>query len=200
MVRVKICGVRTVEAAQAISAAGADLAGLNFVPHSRRRLDLEMAASIVRALGDVRPVGVFAGATTAEVEEIADGLGLEWIQLHGDEPQQLSAELSRRFRIIKAFSIDDTFTPAQLEAHVRWAELFLFDAPRPGSGLTFDWSRLPESPRPFLLAGGLTADNVTTAIERVTPFGVDTASGVETDGVQDPAKIAAFVEACRTER
>lgn len=197
MVTVKICGVRTLEAARAIEAAGADLAGLNFVPTSRRYLDPTAAEPILRALGGVVPVGVFAGSSAQEVDRIAARLGLEWVQLHGNEPASVSAELCRRYRVIKAFAIDAAFAKEELESHVRWVDYFLFDAGKPGSGRTFDWLRLPESSRPFLLAGGLTAENVAEAIAKTAPFGVDTASGVETNGEQDPAKIAAFVRAAK---
>ena len=197
MVKVKICGVRTPEGARAVDAAGADLAGINFVPTSRRYIDPGAATPILRALGAVVPVGVFAGASAEEIDRIASRLGLEWVQLHGGEPASVSAELCRRYRVIKAFAVGATFAKEELEAHVRWADYFLFDAKEPGSGQTFDWSRLPESSRPFLLAGGLTPENVATAVAKTAPFGVDTASGVETDGAQDPEKIEAFVRAAK---
>jgi phosphoribosylanthranilate isomerase len=152
---------------------------------------------IVRSLGAVVPVGVFADSTVEEIDRIAVQLGLEWVQLHGKETADVTARLCRRYRVIKAFAIDASFTKDQLEPHLRWADFFLFDAAKAGSGLTFDWSRLPESSRPFLLAGGLTEDNVREAVVMTAPFGVDTASGVETGGVQDPRKIEAFVRAAK---
>jgi phosphoribosylanthranilate isomerase len=197
MVMVKICGVRTVEAARAIAEAGAELAGINFVPESRRYVAPESAAPIVENLGAAIAVGVFADRSAAEIDRIASSLRIEWIQLHGRESASVTAELCRKYRVIKAFVLDASFTKEQLEPHLRWADYFLFDAARPGSGVPFDWSLLPESPRPFLLAGGLTPENVAAAIAKTAPFGVDTASGVETDGVQDPTKIRAFISAAK---
>jgi phosphoribosylanthranilate isomerase len=197
VVRVKICGVRTLDAARAADIAGADFAGLNFVKSSRRYVDPHDALPLVGALGAVVPVGVFAGSTMEEIDRVAGIVGLEWVQLHGGEPPEITAGLSRKYRVIKAFAVADSFTNDQLDAHLRWAELFLFDAARPGSGHAFEWSRLPVSTRPFLLAGGLTPENVRDAISRTAPFGVDTASGVETGGVQDPRKIEAFVRAAK---
>jgi phosphoribosylanthranilate isomerase len=194
---VKICGVRTTEAARAVDAAGADLAGLNFVKTSRRYLDPLQAEPIVRALGAVAPVGVFADQSGEEIDRIASSLGIEWVQLHGKETPSLTAELCRRYRVIKAFAVDASFSRDELEGHLRWADYFLFDAGKPGSGRVFDWSHLPQSSRPFFLAGGLTPENVTEAIAKTAPFGVDTASGVETDGVQDILKIEAFVRASK---
>ena len=197
MVMVKICGVRTVEAARIIELGGADFAGINFVPTSRRYVDPTRAVAILSALGPVIPVGVFADQSVAEIDRIASMLKLEWVQLHGRETADVTAELCRRYRVIKAFSIDDSFTKELLEPHLRWADYFLFDAAKPGSGEVFDWSRLPQSQRPFLLAGGLTPGNVAAAIAKTAPFGVDTASGVETDGIHDPVKIGAFIEAAK---
>lgn len=197
MVRVKICGVRTEAAAYAIDRAGADFAGLNFVPSSRRCIDTATATRIISRFERTVPVGVFADQSPEDVARIAGEVGLEWVQLHGKEPCDVAAELSRRFRVIRAFTMDDSFDPTWLEAHVRWVELFLFDAARPGSGRTFDWSLVPRAQRPFLLAGGLTPENVAGAIAAVDPFGVDTASGVEVDGGQDAERIGAFVRAAK---
>lgn len=197
--KVKICGVRTEAAAAVIEHAGAELAGINFASFSRRRVDLAAAKRIAARFSRTTPVGVFADQGPEEIDGIAREVGLDWVQLHGRESAEVSAALSRRYRVIKAFSVDEAFDPTLLQAHVRWVEMFLFDAPKPGSGQVFDWSAVPTSPRPFLLAGGLTKENVRGAIAAVAPFGVDTASGVEVGGVQDADAIRAFVRAARGE-
>jgi phosphoribosylanthranilate isomerase len=193
---IKICGVQTIEAARAITEAGADLVGLNFVPTSKRCVDLVRARDLIRALGDVVPVGVFRDQEVELVEKTAGALHLPYVQLHGSESAETCARLAGSFRVIKAVSVIEPFDPASLRIYEPYVEAFLLDGPSAGSGTPFDWSELDVSTvrRPFLLAGGLDPDNVANAIALVRPNGVDTASGVETRGTQDVDKIRTFVE------
>lgn len=208
---VKICGLRTAEHALAAAAAGADMLGFVFAP-SRRRVAPDEAAALagaVRARYGSRPrlVGLFVNAEPAEVNAVAALVGLDLVQLSGDEPPT-HAELIAR-PLIKALRMDGS------EREAGWVRLagarpgqltLLVDAHVPGSyggtGVTADWARAAElaARAPVLLAGGLTPANVAAAIAAVAPLGVDVSSGVESDGVKDPLKIEAFIGAARAAR
>lgn len=207
---VKICGLRTVDHALAASAAGADLLGLVFAP-SRRRVSPEEAAAIstaVRAAPGPRPriVGLFVNEAPATIVAVAASVGLDLVQLSGDEPVT-HADLIP-LPLIKAVRLDGS--PAE-EAWVAYVTghrgdqgpLLLVDAHVPGryggTGVTADWARAAAlaARAPILLAGGLTPDNVGAAIAAVHPLGVDVSSGVETAGVKDAARIKAFIAAVR---
>lgn len=194
---VKICGIKTVEAAQIAATSGTDFLGFIFA-ESSRKIEPEAAAKIVKELpASVKTVGVFANQTEEEVRKIASVVGLDYIQLHGEE----SAEFSKNMPlpVIKAFSIKSNEDFKKLENYP--ATYFLVDLPKnPKSSLnnrkTLDWTALSSASLPLekiILAGGLTAENVAEAVGIVKPFGVDVASGVETDGVKDEQKMRAFV-------
>lgn len=201
MTRVKICGIRTLEAAQAAAEAGADAVGFVFWPRSRRSIRPEEAAQISRTLPPfVVRVGVFVDERPEVMEEIAEAVGLDAVQLHGDEPPEVCGALRRR--VIKAIRVQDPSSLAQAARYEVSAILLDTYAPDTygGTGRPFDWSLAQEVcgwGRPVILSGGLTPENVGEAIERVRPYGVDVSSGVETDGKKDPRKIRAFVEAVR---
>lgn len=200
-VQVKLCGLRTAASARAAREAGADFAGLNFVPTSRRRVDVERAAALAKRLAPVKVVGVFANAPLAEIRAVAQAVGLEWVQLHGQEPEPVVEALAREYAVIKAIPVENGRPITILPGYLRWATALLFDGARPGQGETFTWSSLTQLQveKPFFLAGGLTPENVGHAIRTVRPFGVDTASGIELDGKENDGRIRAFVsEAKRT--
>jgi phosphoribosylanthranilate isomerase len=199
--RIKICGVTSPEQAVACVEAGADSVGVNFVPSSVRRVDVETAASIARAVGPrALVVGVVAGMTVEAMRALRDATGAGCLQLHGDEsPDQVTALLPHAYKAVRVA------TAADVErAETMPGEYVLVDAKVDGAlggtGHAFDWSLVVElaSRRRLVLAGGLTPDNVTRAIEGVRPWCVDVASGVESaPGVKDPAKVRAFVQAVR---
>lgn len=197
MTKIKLCGIRTIEGARACQEAKPDWVGLNFVPTSKRKVSLEEAKRLLPELGGIPAVGVFMNQSLEAIEEIARSLPLAWIQLHGRETPEFCRELSS-YRLIKAFSIREGFSPAILEPYAPWVEHFLFDAPLAGSGISFDWRLLSQvEGLPFLLAGGLNPENVQEAIRSLHPFGVDTASGIEREGVSAPERIQDF---CRKAR
>lgn len=201
MTRIKICGILTPEAARAAAEAGADAVGFVFWPGSRRYIPPAQAAAIAQELPPflVR-VGVFVNEPPEVVEEVAERVGLDAVQLHGDEPPDVARRIGRR--VIKAIRVRDA---ASLEQAARYeVSAILVDTYAEdtygGTGRSFDWSlleRLRGWGRPVILSGGLTPRNVGEAVERVRPYGVDVSSGVETDGRKDPQKIRAFVEAVR---
>ncbi len=205
---VKICGVRTPEAALAAAEAGADMIGLMFAP-SRRQVEVAAARTIVEALRasprgrDVAVVGVFVDEQPALIAEIAAAVGLDWAQLSGHEAVDTVDALD--VPAIKALRFDgDPSEAGWLADGGNCAtDPVLVDAHVPGSfggaGVVGDWAaaaRLAVQ-RPVLLAGGLTPLNVAEAIRVVQPWGVDVSSGVETDGAKDLDKIRAFVRAAK---
>jgi phosphoribosylanthranilate isomerase len=207
--KIKICGVtRSDDAAMAV-AAGADFLGLNFWPRSKRYLPGVRApavAAAARAAGSVMLVGVFVNATIDEIAAIARRVGLDAIQLHGDETPDLAAAIARATErpVWKAIAIGG---PDDLARLAGWpVDAILLDAPtagRGGAGQVFDWrlarqARDAHPDRRFALAGGLRPDNVRAAVDAVAPWAVDVASGVESaPGVKDAARVAAFVAAVR---
>ncbi len=209
---VKICGVRTPEIARTVAELGADLMGLIFAP-SRRQVSPEQAQEILegtQALESEPPkaVGVFVNESVERMNEIADQVGLGFIQLSGDEPVEIQARLGRP--VIRALRLPPgiAFSDARRVAEryldcASPARALLLDTHLPGiyggTGIQGDWQRAEELADlyPVILAGGLRPDTVGRALERVRPFGVDVSSGVETDGEKDPDKIEQFIEAVR---
>lgn len=213
MFQIKICGVKRVTDALAAAEAGADAIGLNFHSGSPRAVELDVAEAIVEALPKhVARVGVFVNADAAGVRKAAERLKLDFVQLHGNEPPEVAAELGD-LRVIRAFRLGPAGWTPLLDYLAECRRLHaapaavLVDASRPGmfggTGQTVDWqiARAFHELRlglPLVLAGGLTADNVGAAIIAVAPAAVDTASGVESQpGVKDSAKIAAFISRAR---
>lgn len=195
MTRVKICGISDVENALVAAEAGADAIGLVFAP-SPRRVTVEQAREIVDALPPfVTKVGLFVDEDPARIEEVADACRLDVVQLHGSESPGFCAALGRT--VIKAIRVKDAASLAVMDGY-RVAG-FLLDSYHPevagGTGRTFDWDLAEQVSGRYrvILSGGLTPANVTEAIEKVRPHGVDVSSGVETDGRKDSAKIRDFV-------
>lgn len=200
MVRVKICGVTTLDDARMCVEAGADAVGLNFWPRSVRRCDEQTARAIVAALkGQTLFVGVFVDQPPEEVARLKHEVGLDCVQLHGDEPPlQLQQFLPHAYKAVRVRGDVLAAVRAYPGEHV------LLDAYVPGmpggTGASFDWSlaRAVAAERKLTLAGGLTSANVRQAVETVHPYCVDVASGVESaPGVKDPALVRAFVAGAR---
>lgn len=194
MVRVKICGLTSLEDATMAVALGADALGFVFA-ESPRRVSPELVRRIVRALPPLAlTVGVFVDESVKEVQRVREFCGLDYVQLHGRESQNAALRLGRR--VIKALAVEDA--PPPLEAYPK--ATLLLDAPkgrpRAGRGPGFDWKLALEAARrrPVILAGGLNPDNVRLAVQTVRPFAVDVSSGVEKEpGRKDHARVAAFI-------
>ena len=199
---VKICGLRTRPAATAAVEAGADLLGFNFVASSRRCTSPETARDIIRALpAHAQTVGIFVNPTLAQLQATVECCGLDWVQFSGIETPEFCAEVAQP--VIKTVRLAERPPAGEALPDDYDVDLLLADAAVPGSwggsGQTSDWQaagRLARRRR-LLLAGGLHAANVAAAIRAVRPAGVDVASGIETDGQEDLAKIRAFVAAAR---
>ena len=201
---VKVCGITSPGDAVAAAEAGADAIGIVFWPGSPRVVTIEQA----RAIGDALPpfvvrVGVFVDAGRDEMARVADAARLDLLQLHGDEPPEALDDLPRR--ALKAVRVGDGFAPADALRYEGRAAGLLLDTKAPGApggtGRAFDWSLargVREKARFLLLAGGLTPENVRTALEAVRPDGVDASSSLEkSPGRKDHARVRAFVEAVR---
>lgn len=197
---IKICGVTSARDAARAAELGADAIGVNFWPGSKRYVAPADAAPILAAIpAGVLKVGVFVNAPVAEVAACLAALKLDRAQLHGDETAAAYQELDGA-RLIRAVRVRDT---ASFDAAAGWSpSLWLYDAfveGFGGGGLPAPWPLIAaRGRRPFLLAGGLTPENVGEAIRATRPDGVDVSSGVErAPGVKDAAKVAAFIAAAR---
>jgi len=197
MVKVKICGITSVEDARAAVEAGADWIGLNFAPVSKRRISPARAAEIVAAVnGRVQVVGVFVNPSRREVEELTAELGLHLVQLHGDETAE--EWLDFPVPLIKAVRLAPD-RPPQWQGFP--AAYVLADRYVPGEyggtgqALPLDKVRAYRWPLPLIWAGGLNPENVAEVVRALDPYGVDVASGVERRiGEKDPEKMRRFVE------
>ena len=204
---VKICGITSLEDARLAVDAGADALGFVFFAMSPRRIAVERAAEIARALpAGVRRVGVFVNESREEMARIADAVALDLLQLHGDESPEALAGLARP--ALKAVRVGKGFADEEALRYAERAAGLLVDTRLPGetqlpggTGVPFDWTLVKglAARVPFLmLAGGLGPANVGEAIRVVRPHAVDVSSGVEAlPGRKDPAKLRAFVQAAR---
>jgi phosphoribosylanthranilate isomerase len=206
-VYVKVCGLTRREDALAAVAAGVDAVGLNFWPGSKRVVEVEVAREIAAALpAGVAKVGVFVNAPERRIADVCAAVGLDVVQLHGDETPELGRALTaEQRRVWRAVRVRDAASLAEMDAWPDDAcEAILLDNFVPsygGSGQPFDWSLAHEARRRgrrIVLAGGLTPENVQSAVREVRPWGVDVAGGVErSPGLKDAGKIARFVAAAR---
>jgi phosphoribosylanthranilate isomerase len=209
-VLVKICGINSVESADAAVRAGADFVGLVFHAGSRRNLAPDYARALADHLrGRVRLVALVADAGDERIAAIVDAVRPDFLQLHGGETPERIAAIRSRFdtALIKSIPVaeaSDLFDVARYEAV---SDMLLFDARAPGGaerpgghGAAFDWKLLRgrSFSRPWLLAGGLRPGNVARAIASSGAPGVDVSSGVESaPGVKSPEMIRAFIDAAR---
>jgi phosphoribosylanthranilate isomerase len=211
MTRVKICGITNL--ADAISAAelGADYLGFNFYPGSKRFIEGEACRKIIAGLDRggiaIQKVGVFVNASLDVILSTLEGCRLDLAQLSGDEPVDFVTALGERgFKAIRPRSLDEARAAGQLAKVRKTPPALLVDAHFPGayggSGQTADWdaATLLAKEYPILLAGGLTSENLSQALRRVRPWGVDVASGVESaPGIKDREKMKAFIQIVKDE-
>ncbi len=210
-IAVKICGLTTSEDLAAAVEAGTRYVGFNFFPKSPRSIDLETAAQ----LASETPVGVakvalVVDATDGFLDDLTARVAIDMIQLHGQETPERVSEVKARYGlpVIKAIGIAGPRDIAKIDVYARVADQLLIDAKAPkdadlpgGNGIPFDWRLLADKKYwtvPWMLAGGLTVDNVAEAIRLTGAKQVDLASAVESSpGRKDPAKMRAFVKAAQ---
>lgn len=209
--KAKICGIKTPEALDAAITGGADYVGFVFCATSPRHLEIAEARSLAgRARDKAGIVVLTVDANNAALDEIAQGVAPDFVQLHGSETPERVAEIKRRLGlpVIKAIPVRTPDDAAAQRNYAGIADLILFDAKPPlgatrpgGHGQTFDWTVLQDvaTGMPFMLSGGLTPENVATAIRVTHPTVVDVSSGVETaPGVKDAKLIRRFLQAVKT--
>jgi phosphoribosylanthranilate isomerase len=207
---VKMCGLSTAPTLEAAIDAGADYVGLVFFAKSPRNVSVPVAADLAaRARGRVKTVALVVDPSDAALDQIVADVQPDWLQLHGHETPARVAEIKARYGlpVLKALPIA---TEADVVAADAWrpvADMLLFDAKPPpdatltgGNGLSFDWRLVAGVARryPFMLAGGLTPDNVAAAVATTGAAAVDVSSGVETaPGLKDADLIRRFVAAAK---
>ena len=207
---VKTCGLTDAQAVDAAVQAGAAYVGFVFFPPSPRHLPPAKAASLVaRVPAGIRKVGLFVDADDDFIADVLDHVALDMLQFHGEESPDRVVAVRARFRlpVMKAVAIAGADDLVRAHAYEAVADQLLFDARAPegadrpgGNARAFDWSLIAGEPwaRPWMLAGGLTAANVGTAIGATGAAMVDVSSGIEDrPGHKDPALIHAFVEAVK---
>ena len=212
--KVKMCGISKVETIPAVVEAKPDYMGLVFAP-SKRQVTVDQAKILVEELhrgyakkygsdtehdknDTIKTVGVFVNETVDNLITIANEANLDAVQLHGDEDETFIQSLKERTNV-EVWKAVQIRSAADAEAWIdSSADMLLFDAyhkdERGGTGEVFDWSSLDAFERPFMLAGGIDSTNVARAIRTVRPYGIDTSSGIETNGVKDDEKITAFTK------
>jgi len=209
-VAVKICGLTGPQDVVAAADAGARYVGFVFFPKSPRNVSVQQAKALAAEVPfGVAKVALTVNADDALLDEITQNVAIDILQLHGSEPVERVAQIKARtgLPVMKAIGISDADDLQKIVDYGRVADMLLVDAKPPknadlpgGNGLAFDWRLLAgrKWTVPWMLAGGLTPDNVQQAIQLTGARQVDVSSGVESaPGVKDPAKVAAFVSAAQ---
>ncbi len=200
-VRVKICGVKTIEIASICMDAQADFIGLNFSPESKRRVDLESAFKIYNHVkknsASLFVVGLFYKNSSAEIESIVKEIPFDFVQFVAhDETVEHDFYKGLGKNLIPQISVKESISDSDLSLYK--GELIILDSYKEGmgggSGEVFNWDNVSSVRRKYLLAGGLNPSNVEREVDVLNPFGVDVASGVESSpGVKDPKLIEEFI-------
>lgn len=198
--RVKICGITNVSQALAIANLGVDSLGFICVASSPRYVSIAQIKQIVKAINTkINTIGVFVNSDTKEIQKVVLETGLTGVQLHGEETPQFCQNLRKllaKVEIIKAIRVKNEQSLSDLEIYFDCVDTLLLDAydtkMHGGTGKTVNWDILEnfKPPIPWLLAGGLTPENINHAIEQVNPNGIDLSSGVEmSPGNKDLTKV-----------
>lgn len=196
--RIKICGITREQDVRAAVDAGADAVGLVFYKPSPRAVTIEQGAELAKAVPAFTTlVGLFVNPDRMLVEQVLARVPLDILQFHGDEPPEFCEQFHRRW--IKAVRVREARDIEQAFDRYRNAAGLLVDAYDPdkygGTGQSFNWSLIPEQrPLPLILAGGLSSDNVASAVEQVRPWAVDVSGGVESSkGIKDVSRLTDFI-------
>jgi len=200
MTKIKLCGMMSLNDIETANACRPDYIGFIFAKKSRRYVSPELAGQMKELLSkDIKAVGVFVNAPAEETARLYEAGIIDVIQLHGSEDEAYIRELRSLCDapLIKAFRIDQEEDVATAMACS--ADLVLLDSGNGGTGTSFDWELIGKAKRPYILAGGLSPDNVKAAVDSLKPYGVDVSSGIETDGKKDPLKMRNFVNIVRME-
>lgn len=199
MTKVKICGLKRKDDIQWANILMPDYIGFIFAKKSKRYITPYIASELKRQLNpEIKAVGVFVNAPINLIDEISSSNIIDMIQLHGNEDNRYINELRNVSdkTLIQAFCV----SPKKdiLNASKSCADIILLDNGNGGTGVAFDWSYIQNIERPFILAGGITPQNVTCAVRKFKPFAVDTSSGVELNGVKSFDKMKDFITNVRS--
>lgn len=197
MTKIKLCGLTRPCDIEYVNELLPEYIGFVFAPKSRRYISPEKAEVLREHLDDrITPVGVFVDEKIEVIADLIKRKIIDIVQLHGNESEQYIEDLRRVIDcpVIKAFRIESEADI--VSANNSSADYVLLDSGG-GTGKVFDHSLLKDIARPYFLAGGLTPENVETAIKQLAPFAVDASSSLETDGFKDKIKMTAFVNAVR---
>ncbi len=199
MTKIKLCGLSRPCDIEAANELRPEYIGFVFARKSKRAVSPDRAAELRQLLSpEIRAVGVFVKESPEQVADLLNRGVIDLAQLHGGEDDAYIGRLRQLSckPIIQAFRIEtaEDIGKAELSA----ADFLLLDSGS-GSGVTFDWNLVKNMRKPYFLAGGLSPENVRSAVARLHPFAVDVSSGIETEGLKDRAKMAAFIAAVRTE-
>lgn len=200
MTKIKFCGLTGDCDIDAANELRPEYVGFVFAPKSKRYVTPERAAELkCRLAAGIEAVGVFVNDNLYHVAELLNRGVIDIAQLHGSEDEEYIGHLRQLTGkpIIRAFRIKTAEDIAEAEKCT--ADHVLLDSGA-GTGEVFDWKLIKNMKRPYFLAGGLSPDNVENAVEQLSPYAVDVSSGIETDGVKDKAKMAAFAAAVRGEK
>lgn len=209
-IRVKICGLKTRDSVLAASDAGATYIGLNFFAKSPRYVTFDTARTLALAAPEgVAKVALSVDVDNAFLDQLTAEVPLDMLQLHGHESPERVTEVKARYGlpVMKVVGVSDASDLAQIDVYAKVADQLMVDAKPPkgadkpgGNAVSFDWGLIAGRrwPVPWMLAGGLTADNVAEAIARTGAQQVDVSSGVESaPGVKDAARVRAFIQAAQ---
>ena len=199
MTKIKLCGISRACDIEAANELRPEYIGFVFAPKSKRYVSPEKATELKQLLHpNIKTVGVFVNETLQNVAELLKNGVIDVAQLHGTESEEYVSELRTLIdkSIIKAFRVECERDIR--EANASTADCVLLDSGA-GTGTVFDWNLLSHMQRPYFLAGGLNTENVREAIKKLNPYAVDVSSGIETNGIKDRTKMAAFVAAVRKE-
>lgn len=202
VVKIKICGLKTKEDIHIVNRQKPDFIGFVFAG-KKRRITPELAAEMKKELlPEIRSVGVFVNEEQDQIISLAENGVLDYIQLHGDEGDSYIRQLKARtdkpiIKAVRVRSREDIQCAEKLSCDYLLLDTYKADE-YGGSGETFRWNLIPEMEKPFFLAGGLRAGNISEALESCCPWAVDVSSSVETDGRKDEEKVREFIEAVHT--
>ena len=203
MTRIKICGITNLDDGLEAIAAGVDALGFVFVPNTPRYITPSQAKLVIKQLPPfITNVGLFVDSEIDEIKDIVNHCKLDAVQLHGNESPEMCSQISLQTKVIKSFHVKKELQVLRNEIANYRVAAYLLDTfikgKAGGTGQTFDWRIAEGLSQRIILAGGLTPDNIGTAIAQLQPYGVDVSSGVEkSPGKKDTNKIYSFVRQVR---
>lgn len=198
MTKIKLCGLKSLDDIEIINKYNPEYIGFIFYKKSKRYIDYKTAKMLKNALNkNILAVGVFVNEDINTVVKLLNENIIDIAQLHGNESENYIKTLKKLTNktIIKAFKVENTLDIKK--AKQSQADFVLLDSGTGGTGQTFNWSLIKNLERPYFLAGGLSIENIKTALDMLSPYALDVSSGIETSGKKDPEKIKAFIQTVR---